>query len=104
MIAAASSTEKAPKMRNEFTNQAQQVSGKRIQLIPGARDLMVVVAKLIAPIAEPMQKMAMLTSHRSRPMPWPGPALAMALSGASCVQPEVGAPPGTKKAASMTAN
>ena len=82
MIAAASSTEKAPRIKNEFTNQAQQVSGSRIQVIPGARDLMVVVAKLMAPIAEPRQKMAILTSHKSMPQPCPGPALAMALRGA----------------------
>ena len=58
--------------------------------------------KLIAPIREAPQKMAMLTIQSVCPKPSPGPVCGTALSGGYAVQPASGAPPCTKKADTMT--
>src|SRR5262249_21203613 len=44
------------------------------------------------------------TIQRSMPKPSPGPALGMALKGVYCDQPEMGAPPVTKNAETITRN
>ena len=85
------------------TNQVQQVSGRRISDIPWQRRSMSVAMKLIAPIRDAPQKMAMLTIQSVCPKPSPGPASGpMALSGGYVVQPDSGGPPCTKKAATIT--
>ena len=59
--------------------------------------------KLMAPIREAPQKMAMLAIQRVWPAPSPGPVMRPApLSGGYAVQPESGAPPCTKKADTIT--
>src|SRR5262245_2828147 len=99
MTTAAVRTLKASKLRIAVTNHDQQVSGMRIQPMPGARRLTVVVTKLIALMIVAKQKSAMLISQRSVPRAAPGAAAASALSGAYCVQPAPEGPPGTKNAA-----
>ena len=85
------------------TSQVQQVSGIRISLMPLQRRSTMVAMKLMAPISDAPQKMAMLTIQRVWPKPSPGPVTGPApLSGGYAVQPERGAPPCTKKAATIT--
>ena len=62
-------------------NHAQQVSGMRIMDMPFARMSRVVVIKFRALINAPMQKSAILITHKSAPRPSPGPADCKALSG-----------------------
>src|SRR5438270_1942500 len=92
----------ASKMSMAATNHVQQVRGMRIRVIPRVRILRVVVMKLMELRTDAMQNRPILTSHKSVPAPWPGPAAATALSGGYCVQPASDAPPGAKKAASRT--
>ena len=64
------------------TSHVQQVSGMRIRVMPLQRRSTVVAMKLIAPISEAPQKIAMLRIHRFCPMPSPGPVSGPApLSG-----------------------
>ena len=77
--------------RTAVVNQAQQVKGMRIRVMPRVRMLSSVVMKLSAPSNEPIQKMAMLTIQRFMPAPCPGPATTpTALKGAYPVQPPIG--------------
>jgi hypothetical protein len=79
---AASSTAKPSSPRIAVTSQVQQVSGMRIRLMPLQRRSTVVAMKLMAPISEAPQKIAMLRIHRFWPMPSPGPVSGPApLSG-----------------------
>ena len=70
---AASSTANPSRPRIAVTSQVQQVSGMRIRVIPLQRRSTVVAMKLMAPIREAPQKIAMLRIHRFWPMPSPGP-------------------------------
>src|ERR1700676_172146 len=101
-IPAESSTPNASKPRIAVINQAQQVSGMRIMVMPLARISSVVVIKLSALINAPMQKSAMLITHKSAPSPSPGPAEGSALSGGDPGQPCSAAPPPTKTPATTT--
>ena len=79
---AASSTAKPSSPRIAVTSQVQQVSGRRIRDMPLPRRSMVVAMKLIAPISDAPQKIAMLMTHSVCPIPSPGPASGpTALSG-----------------------
>ena len=66
-IPADRSTPNASSPRMAVMNQAQQVSGMRISVMPLARMSSVVVMKFNALINAPMQKSAMLMIHRSAP-------------------------------------
>src|SRR5437868_3155453 len=101
-MTAASRIPNASRINIEVTNQLQQVSGMRINVIPGARCLTVVATKPTALMSDDRQNRPILTSQRSVPKPCPGPAEASALRGGYCVQPAPDAPPGTKKAAIST--
>jgi len=70
---AASSTAKPSSPRMAVTSQVQHVSGMRIRLMPLHRRSTVVAMKLIAPISEAPQKIAILIIHRVCPIPSPGP-------------------------------
>src|SRR5271168_2496745 len=95
-----SSTPNASNPRIAVMNHAQQVSGMRIMVMPGARRSMIVVMKLIAPISDAAQKNAMERIHMFWPMPRPGPAMDPSVeSGEYAVHPLIGAPPSTKNAA-----
>ena len=62
-----------------------------------------VAMKLMAPISEAPQKIAMLTIQSVCPKPSPGPDSGPTpLSGGYPVQPDSGAPPCTKKADTIT--
>ena len=79
---AANSTANPSNPRIAVTNQLQQVSGSRIMDMPLQRRSMVVAIKLIAPISDAPEKMAMLNTQRVCPNPSPGPARGpTALSG-----------------------
>src|ERR1043166_2514114 len=72
-------------------NQAQQVSGMRINDMPFVRMFKSVVMKFNAPSSEPTQKIAMLMTQRFMPAPCPGPAIfPTALNGAYAVHPPIG--------------
>ena len=76
------------------TSQVQQVSGMRISRMPLQRRSTVVAMKLIAPIRDAPQKIAMLVIQSVWPIPSPGPVIRPApLSGGYAVQPDSGAPP-----------
>src|ERR1041385_1411755 len=78
-MTAASRIPKANRIKIEVTNQLQQVSGMRIQVIPGARWRTVVATNPTALISDDRQNRPTLTSQRSVPSPCPGPAEAKAL-------------------------
>ena len=78
---AASRTEKAMMLRSAAVNQPQTVKGRRSQVMPSQRRLMIVTRVLMAEIVEAMENSAMLVSQRSIPRAWPGPAEATALRG-----------------------
>src|ERR1017187_5248034 len=100
---AASSTANPSSARTAVTSHAQQVSGIRISRMPWQRRSTVVAMKLMAPISEAPQKIAMLEIHKVWPRPSPGPVMRpAALSGGYAVQPDSGAPPCTKNADTMT--
>src|SRR5260221_2113141 len=92
------STPNASRPKIAVINHAQQVSGMRIMDMPFARMSRVVVIKFSALINAPMQKSAILITHKSAPSASPGPADCKALSGGEPVHPCCGAPPPTKKA------
>src|SRR5579871_2054877 len=102
IVSATSRMLNASRIKIDVTNQAQQVRGIRIQVMPGARYLSVVAKKLIALISDDKQNKPILISQRSVPGPCPGPAEARALSGGYCVQPAPEGPPGAKNAAMST--
>src|SRR5215475_2809993 len=91
-------------VRRAVTNHAHTVSGSRISDIPLVRERSVVTMKFRAPSRDAMQKIRTLMIQRSIPKPWPGPALGIALNGVYCDQPEMGAPPVTKNAETITRN
>ena len=62
-------------------NHPQTVSGRRSQVMPSQRLRMTVVRVFTEAMVVATEKSARLASHRSIPMPWPGPALAIALKG-----------------------
>ena len=80
---AASSTAKPSSPRMAVTSQVQQVSGMRISDMPLQRRSTVVAMKLMAPISDAPQKIAMLMIQSVLPHALrPGPASApTALSG-----------------------
>src|SRR5436190_14937975 len=88
-------------VRMAVTNQAHTVRGSRISNMPLVRERRVVTMKFKAPSKDDTQKIRMLTIQRSIPKPSPG-GLGMALSAVYCDQPEMGAPPVTKKAETIT--
>ena len=78
-----SSTGNESRARTAVVNQAQQVKGMRMRVMPRVRMLINVVMKFRAPSSEPTQKIAMLIIHRLTPAPCPGPTpLPSALNGA----------------------
>src|SRR5690242_9607003 len=103
---AASSTGNESSAMPALVNHAQQVSGIRSGVIPGARIFNTVVMKLIEPSNEATQKMAMLNSQSTTPVPCPGPLISpTALSGGYIVHPAIGPMTfgaATKKAANST--
>jgi hypothetical protein len=102
---AASKTAKANRLITAVVSHPQHVSGIRSSDMPRVRISSTVVMKLIAPISEPAQKRAILTTHSVIPWPMPGPAIApAALRGGYAVHPEIGAPPSTTNAEQSTRN
>src|SRR5437764_13159810 len=100
---AASKTGNPSRLSTAVTNQFQHVNGNCIIRKPACRRSRVVAMKLMAPIVDATQKMPMLTIHNVWPGPWPGPETApTALKGGYAVQPDSGAPPRMKNAASKT--
>src|ERR1700742_4261238 len=90
-MAAANKTGNDNSAMPAVVNQAQQVSGKRIGVMPGARILNTVVMKLIEPSNDARQKMAMLNIHKITPLPCPGPAISpTALKGGYMVHAAIG--------------
>jgi len=67
-----------------------------MKLIPGARSCNVVTMKLTEPSSDEVIRKIIPTSHQV----WP--SVAMTDNGAYEVQPELAAPPGTKKLAIIT--
>src|SRR2546423_5544978 len=105
---AASKTGKDSSAMPAEVNHAQQVSGNRQGVIPGARILNTVVMKLIEPSSDATQKIKMLDSQSTTPVPCPGPVISpSALNGGYIVHPAIGPMTfgaETKKAASSTSN
>ena len=66
---AASRTAKPSSPRMAVTSQVQQVSGMRMNVMPLARRSTVVAMKLIAPISDAPQKIAMLITQSVCPVP-----------------------------------
>ncbi len=96
MNAAASSGGKASSSRNAVTSCAQTKNGRRMKLSPLARSWKIVVMKLTEPSSDEVISSTIPTSHQVCP------SVAMSDSGGYDVQPELAAPPGTKKLASIT--
>ena len=76
----------------------QQNSGMRVQLIPGARMLWIVVTKLTAPASDEIERMCRLRIQRS----WPLPGSCSVDSGTYAVQPAWAAPCRAKKLSRST--
>ena len=79
-----------------MTSCAQTKNGRRQNDSPGARSWIVVTMKLIEPSNDEVIRKIIPISHQV----WP--EVAMMDSGAYDVQPELAAPPGTKKLKSIT--
>ena len=94
---AASSGGKASSNRNALTNWAQTKNGSRIQVMPGARSCTIVVIKFTAPSSDDVIKKIMPISQYV--CPW---VATTTESGGYDVQPELAAPPGATKLASIT--
>ena len=104
-IPPAKSTLNASRLRIAVTSQAHTVSGMRHSVMPGARRSTVVAIKFSEPSGDAAEKIRMPASQSVWPMPSPGPVISpMPLSGGYAVQPLMGAPPGTAKAASTQKN
>src|SRR6202012_1649682 len=96
MLAASSGGNASNKM-NAVTNCAHTKNGRRIQVMPGARNWMMVAMKFTAPNKEDVIRSTMPTSQKA----WPCVGMVVA-SGEYEVQPACGAPPGMKKLANIT--
>ncbi len=68
MTAAASSGGKASSSRKAVTNCAQTKKGSRIQVMPGARNWMIVAIKLTAPRSEDVIRKTMPMSQKVWPL------------------------------------
>ncbi len=69
MMAAASSGGNASSSRKAVTNCAQTKNGRRIQVMPGARNWMMVARKLTAPSSEEVIRNTMPTIQKVWPLP-----------------------------------
>ena len=96
MTAAASSGGNASSSRNAVTNCAQTNNGSRIQVMPGARNWMMVAMKFTAPSSDDVMRKTMPMIQNV----WPCVGIDVA-SGEYEVQPACAAPPGMKKLTSM---
>jgi hypothetical protein len=94
--AAACSAGNARSSRNAVTNCAHTKKGSRNHVMPGARSCTMVAMKFTAPKSDEMMSRNIATSHHV----WP--SSAKSARGGYAVQPELAAPPGTKKLASIT--
>src|SRR5687768_13874452 len=95
MTPAASSGGNASSSRKAVTNCAHTKKGNRMNVSPLTRIWMVVTMKLTAPSSDEVIRKIIPTSHHDWPVP------AMLASGGYEVQPDIAAPPGTKKLPSM---
>jgi len=96
-IAAASSGGNASSNKNAVTNCAQTNHGRRIHVMPGARNWIIVAMKLIAPISD--DEMSRIIPMIQKSCPCVGIVVA---SGEYEVQPACAAPPGMKKLTNIT--
>src|SRR5277367_3933002 len=97
---AGNKTANASKAITEVTNHAHEQNGMRASDMPLVRRSRVVEMKFSAPNSDAIQKIAIEMAQRFWPMAKPGPASPpTALNGAYAVQPEIGGPSATKKAA-----
>src|SRR5437764_1297007 len=101
---AASNGGNANKSRKAVTNCAHTKNGNRIQVIPGARNWIIVAMKLTEPSKEALILNTMPESQRVCPLKngWnPIPESAIPARGGYEVHPDFAAPPGTKKLTNM---
>src|SRR5688500_9135998 len=96
MTAAASSGGNPSSSRNAVTSWAHTKNGRRKKDRPRARSWKMVTMKLTEPRSEEVIRNTIPVSHQV----WP--AVAVTDNGAYEVQPELAAPPGTKKLANIT--
>ena len=94
---AASSGGKASSSRNAVTSCAHTKNGSRIHVRPLALSWTMVTMKFTEPRSDEVMRKTMPISHSV----WPSPT-AVTDSGGYDVQPDLAAPPGRKKLASMT--
>ncbi len=99
---AANSTLNARIVSIAAVSQPHTVIGIRWYVMPSHRHRTTVTTVFTAPSVDATQNTASDTSHKSMPNACPGPAAATALSGGYADQPPIGAPPGTRNAASST--
>ncbi len=95
-IAAAWSAGNASSSRNAVTSCDHTKNGRRKNVMPSARRCRIVTMKLIAPNSEDAIRKIIPNNQKV----WP--VVAMSARGAYEVQPELAAPPGRKKLASIT--